>query len=345
MNKALSVITGLAAVCILTLSFGLSDVAAAEKKIKLRMAVSWQDKDDRVDLIRDFIKTVNSRTNGNVDITMFAGGAIASDKDMKSAIPKGMVDLGQCNLGMWLSIVPEISILTSLGFFDDPDHCWRVIDGELGRILEKTLEEKGNSKVIAWLDSGAPDAVVGRKGLIQSVDDLKGLKMRVPSRQFGIALETLGGSPVLMSSSELYLSTQKGVIDGIFSTSVNAATGLKLQEVAECWTRIMLLPGVNFGILMNLDKWNKMPADVQTVLLDAGKEMENWMRQNITQKTENAWAQLAKRTENKVYIVPKEDALKWNEKIFPDQLAELKKLLPADQADHMVDLVQQARPH
>lgn len=315
----------------------------AAKEIVLRMAGTWTDTDGRVPMIKDFIRTVNERTNGVVEIQWYPGGALVPDKDMKSAIPKGIVDLAQCNLGMWTGVVPEFAVMTLLTFFEDSDHCWRALGGQLGDILQKVFEEKAQTKIIAWLETAPPDAVVGVKGLIKKPEDLAGLKMRVPNRGFGIALETLKGSPVLMSSGELYLSLQKGVIDGIFSTSGRAAPGLKLYEVAKNWTRINLLPGVNFGLVMNLKRWKKLPPDIQKVISEAGDEVRDRMRETTKRSTDKIWSDIAKLPGVNVYAVPEQEVSEWSEKILPDQIKSLSAILPESKANMLLDLSRKAR--
>lgn len=82
----------------------------------------------------------------------------------------------------------------------------------------------------------------------------------VPSR----TIELLGGSPVAMPVPEIYLSLEKGVVDGV-SMSMGAFRAMKLLDVLKYHTTISAQT-VPIWVVMNLNKWNSLPKDVQDAI-------------------------------------------------------------------------------
>ncbi len=105
---------------------------------------------------------------------------------------------------------------------------------------------------------------------IRSPDDLKGKKMRIPSRTGAWTLESLGASPIQTSVGEIPVALSKKVIDGAL-IPFEIIPALKIQEQTQ-----YQIEGPNgkrlgtssFSVLMNEDRWNGLPADIQKIFLD-----------------------------------------------------------------------------
>ena len=100
---------------------------------------------------------------------------------------------------------------------------------------------------------------------IQSMEDMKGLKMRVPEWQMYLTMfSEWGASPTPMDFSEVYLSLQQGVVDGM-EQPVDFFMAANLQEVTK--NIIMTYHQAEVSMLwMNADKYNSLPKDLQEIL-------------------------------------------------------------------------------
>lgn len=100
---------------------------------------------------------------------------------------------------------------------------------------------------------------------------MKGLKIRVPSRNAGLVVEAWGATPVSMPAPEIYNAMQTGVIDGamIDATTLKA---FKLAEVTKYITQGMDTTMSDFFMIMNRDSFDKLSDDQQKIVLDAGRE-------------------------------------------------------------------------
>ncbi len=102
--------------------------------------------------------------------------------------------------------------------------------------------------------------------------DLSGLKIRV-TPVYKPFVEALGGIPITTAPGEVYTALERGVVDGYGWPSIKISD-FGWHEV----TKYIVDPGfyqVDVGLVVNLDKWNKLPADVKKALIDAAKKTEH----------------------------------------------------------------------
>src|SRR5207253_6030421 len=118
-----------------------------------------------------------------------------------------------------------------------------VLDGSVGRELEKDMEKAG-FKVLAWSVSWGYRNVVTAKKEVKQASDLKGLKIRtIPTKVFVAAINAMGANATPMNFGEIYTSLQGGVLDG-FEHTAATTLAFKLNEVSCCvaLTRHLLDP-------------------------------------------------------------------------------------------------------
>jgi TRAP-type C4-dicarboxylate transport system substrate-binding protein len=99
---------------------------------------------------------------------------------------------------------------------------------------------------------------------------MQGLKIHIVSRFEARLIELLGGAPMSMMPNEIYTALQRKVIDsGSFEPEMLYA--YNLQEILKYWTKVSTMTNVIYTV-MNKDKWNSLPADLQKILQDAALE-------------------------------------------------------------------------
>ena len=102
---------------------------------------------------------------------------------------------------------------------------------------------------------------------VKTLDDMKGLKLRGTGR-LGDIVKALGGTPIPVSTPEMYDSMKRGVIEGALlplETLKGFKTGELVKHVTASWK---IGSAYCFYVLMNKNKWNSLPADVKNVILD-----------------------------------------------------------------------------
>jgi len=129
---------------------------------------------------------------------------------------------------------------------------------------------------------------------IESMADLKGLKIRVPSKNTGRVAEAWGATAVSMPITQVYQSMETGVVDGaLVDTSVLGS--FKLGEVTQYVTQGMIGSNSLFMLVMNRESWDGLDADTQAKLTEmTGKEMSlggNETMTNAAVNSEKAWVE------------------------------------------------------
>jgi len=102
---------------------------------------------------------------------------------------------------------------------------------------------------------------------IESLDDLAGLKIRVPSQNTGRVVESWGATAVSMPITQVYQSMDTGVVDGVL-VDPSVLSSFKLGEVTRYITRGMTGTNSMFMLVMNRDSWEDLDADTQAKLED-----------------------------------------------------------------------------
>ena len=168
---------------------------------------------------------------------------------------------------------------------------------------------------------------------VETLDDLKGLKMRTGSL-YDKMMQKLGMIPVTISSRETYTALERGVADGFGWPNIGPRQRGWLKKVKYVIDLPFFHPS-NMAAWMNLDRWNKLPADVRKKIIDVTAAYEPGMVAFYQKQADDEWKELDKivtrvkfsPAENKRYL----DAaynVEWDtlaKKIPADYLARLRK--------------------
>lgn len=199
------------------------------------------------------------------------------------------------------------------------DIVWSVPTYQAGRFTKSEVfelpfmiksAEKGSQALWDYIQKNSQDEFKGVKLIfthvhdgsqlhfgkksVKSLEDLKGLKVRAPTRLGTKALAALGAVPVQMPAPQVPESISKGVVDGV-SIPWEVTTALKLQEI--CKTTTETAPhhakhsNVIFAFAMNPAKYNSLPADLKKVIdNNSGLAASKWAG-----KTEDGWTAPARK--------------------------------------------------
>jgi TRAP-type C4-dicarboxylate transport system substrate-binding protein len=113
-----------------------------------------------------------------------------------------------------------------------------------------------------------------RTKFLKTPADWKGQKMRMAGRWQSKLAEIWGASPLFTVPGEIYLSVQKGIIDG-FLLIYDIAYGLKLYEVAPYITDTVMSNTIE-PVTMNLERWKELSEEDREIFKTAVKEVEPW---------------------------------------------------------------------
>jgi tripartite ATP-independent transporter DctP family solute receptor len=317
--------------------------AKTAAKIELSMAGTVPDKDIKSRASRQFADEVLQKTNGAVKINVFTNGQLIADKDMGTAMPAGMADLAQCQLGIFTS-VPDASVMDMCFTYSNDDHWWAVANGPLKDSISKQLANQSNCQFLAWLAQGPTDVWASTTKTIKTPDDMKGLKFRTPPSNFYVkAVSALGAAGTIISVNELYTALQTNTVSATFCNS-RIYNENKWFEVAPYLSKLNNAPQSSFAIIANLDSWKKVPAEYQKIIADAAKNQETWTR--ATKETEGYWDTIKELKDQgkvkEIYIVPDPVVQEFIKIVMPSQVAAIQAV--PNISPGVMDLVEKARP-
>ena len=155
-------------------------------------------------------------------------------------------------------------------FFEPQEYESALLDPRMVEILDKAYADIGLVKVGDFTYATA-DAVYSNKP-VATVEDWKGLKIRTMGRIATDTVKLLGGSPLAMPGTELVEALQRGTVDASH-TARGFGFGAGLADVCDyvCyWPLVSAGPG---SLVVNIDAWNALPADLQQILKEVGVAM------------------------------------------------------------------------
>lgn len=161
-----------------------------------------------------FKKEVESLSNNSIKVDIFPNAELGNEKDAVEGILNGTIDMTTLAADSSLSnVVPEMNVFGVPFLFEDAEHVYAVLDGEVGKGLLQKADEKGMKGLGFW-EVGFRNMTTKDK-VIEKPEDLQGLKMRVqPAPVWQAFMESLGANPTPVNFNELYSALEQGVVDG-----------------------------------------------------------------------------------------------------------------------------------
>ncbi|GEO39097.1 ABC transporter substrate-binding protein [Skermanella aerolata] len=214
--------------------------------------------------LREAIDAIAAETNGAVAITLFPNNQLGSDSDMMSQIRSGALELATFPGTVLSTLIPSTS-LTGLGFaFTSYDKVWAAMDGEVGNYIRQNIGKANLHAFDAVWDNGFRQITTSNRP-IQTPDDLKNLKIRVPVVPLWVSMFTaLGASPVSIPLSDAYSSLQTKIADAQENPLV-LIDFAKFYEVQK-YCSLTNHAWDGFWMLASGRIWRGVPADVQQVM-------------------------------------------------------------------------------
>ena len=230
-------------------------------------------------------------SKGEITIDVFPASQIGNERDLVEGARMGTVDMLLTSTGPVMGFDARFGVLDIPYIFRDAKHAHRVLDGEVGDELFKSLEAKG-LKGLAWFENGFRDTINSKRP-INSPADMEGLKIRSIENPIHVAyFKKLGANPLPMAWGELYPALEKKVVDGADSP-IGAIVTARLYEVQKYLSMTShIYSGV--PVLMSMRKYKSLSPEHRAVLVKAAREAATFERDLLAQQDEEGIAALQK---------------------------------------------------
>ena len=213
-------------------------------------------------------------SKGKIDVQIFWGGQLGTEQKVFKDCQMGIVQMVQANIANLSPFANALYAVVLPYVFDSREEAYRLFRGELGGYFnEKTIKLAG-LRVLAWPDQSYR-AIHNTKKRVKTLEDMKGLKWRVPNNPVFIAeYKSWGINPMPMAWAEVFSSLQTGVIHGGDNVLRNLVD-FKLYEIEKYATctkhMIEFVP-----IVIGEDFFQKQPKDIQDAITKAVSDAWAW---------------------------------------------------------------------
>ncbi len=245
-------------------------------------------------------KQIEAATNGAVVVRVFPSSQLGNDTHMLSGVRAGAIQMMAIGDNILATLVPNAAI-DNVGFaFKDGPTAWAALDGDVGTLVRADIEKVGLHPMTKIWDEGFRQTTTKAK-VINTPDDLDGLKMRVPPSPISLSLfQDLGAAPVVLNIAELYTALQTGVVDGQENPLSNIQTQ-KFYEVQK-YCALTNHMWVGYWLITNGAFWAALPPAYQKIVADAFDGQADGQRADSNKLNGSLQAKLA--GENLVFNTP-----------------------------------------
>jgi TRAP-type mannitol/chloroaromatic compound transport system substrate-binding protein len=266
--------------------------SASLPSVRWRLASSFpKSLDTLFGAAEHFCGRVSELTGNRFQIRAFAGGEIVPALQVLDAVQNGTVECGQTASYYYTGKNPAFAFDTTLpfGLNTRQQNAWMYAGGGL-ELIRGLFREYGAINFPAG-NTGAQMGGWFRKE-IKSVEDLKGLKFRIPGLQ-GQMLAKLGVVPQQIAGGDIYTALEKGTIDAAEWVGPYDDEKLGFVKVAKFYYYPGFWEGTaQLSVLVNLKQWEALPAEYQAAVESAAAETNAFMTAQYDTKNPQALRKL-----------------------------------------------------
>jgi len=247
--------------------FAMGSIKADADQIKLTYSNFFPPTHIQAKLADAWCKEVEKRTDGKVKVEHYPGGTLTKANQCYDGVVTGLSDLGFSCLAYTRGRFPVMAAVDLPLGYPNGKIATKVANEVANKLNPKELQD---TKVM-YLHAHGPGIIHTKGKMITKLEELKGLKLRGTglSAKF---ITALGATPVPAPMPETYQMVQKGVVDGSaypFETNKGWRLGELTNFAAAAFSAAYT---TTFFVVMNKDKWNSLPADVQKTIEEINKE-------------------------------------------------------------------------
>jgi TRAP-type mannitol/chloroaromatic compound transport system substrate-binding protein len=271
---------------------GNSNDSLEQEQYNWRLVTAWPKNYPGLGMAPERIADlVEEMSNGQMKITVYGAGEQVPAFGVFDAVSSGSHQMGHSGGYFWKGKVPAAQFFTGVpfGLTADEINAWTNRGG--GLELWREIYEPFNIYPIPAGNTGTQMFGWFNKE-INSLEDIKGLKMRIPGIG-GEVLKRAGGIPVTLPGGELFTALQTGVIDATEWVGPYNDLTFGFQQTAKYyyypgWHE----PGSMLELLINKDAWNSLPKHLQVIIETASKAVNQDILDEYTARNNKALREL-----------------------------------------------------
>jgi TRAP-type C4-dicarboxylate transport system substrate-binding protein len=239
------------------------------KEYDWNLVISLEPSHYATQALNELAEEVKKKSNGALEITVHPGGSLLKQGEEGAAIIGGQIEMDALAITTVSDIMPSLSVL-SLPFMTSSLEEHKKASKALMPFYNDVLNEKG---LVGLATFPVPSQHIFSSEPIRTVDDWKGKVTRIYNIELSELVKLAGGSPVKMSSSEIYTALERNTLDAFITSNPNIPQR-KLHEVTKYANQWSLTGAINFILVVNEEKWNELPSNLQNTIEQAVKDTD-----------------------------------------------------------------------
>lgn len=182
------------------------------KEVKIKFAHWFGDSHPQQKALEQFKNEVAEKSGGKIVVEIYGNGQLGPEDTYIDSIKQGTVEMGATGTLMARD-VPAIAIAEMPFLFNSWEHAKGVLGGEIGKKISEPMVDAVGMRTLAWTVNGFRE--VSSDKPVKSINDFKGLRLRVPNTPVYIKMfEALGVNPIAMPLTEVFTALEQGVANG-----------------------------------------------------------------------------------------------------------------------------------
>ncbi|EGL83111.1 Extracellular solute-binding protein, family 7 [Caldalkalibacillus thermarum TA2.A1] len=296
--------------------------AAAGEQITLKFSHFWPPHHFvQTEVFEPFVDEMGQLSDGRVTIDIYPASALGEPGAQYDMAVTGVADITVGVHSYTPGQFPLVSVM-ELPFISDSGEKGSEILWKLYEEFPELKEEHAQTKPL-WLFTSSPGQLLTVGKPVESIDDLRGMRIRSPSPIMNKVIELAGATPVSMPMSDVYDAMQRGVVDGTFAP-MPELLAFNLMDVTD-YVTIGNFYMTTFFAVMNGQVWEGLTAEEQQKLEELGLSMARKGGKAFDQAAAEAREALAD-SDVEVYELSEEDVAEWKsqlESIIQDWIEEM----------------------
>ncbi len=242
---------------------GAKDGAKAGKTVKLTVYSPGNATSVPTKTIVKYAELVQAASNGSIVMDVHSSGELGNDAEALQSTRMGTIDVIFAGTSGFTSFYDKAKVLDLPFLFDSAEDAYKKVNGEIGEKIFADLPKTG----LVYLSEGDNGMrhIATTKHPVHTVDDVKGLKIRVPtSKMYLDVWSALGSTPVALALNELAIALSNGTAEAQDNATYHLVANATYDDIKYYSFINYMWMGCTMAV--NQKKWNSLSAEQQKIL-------------------------------------------------------------------------------
>lgn len=215
-----------------------------------------------------FILEVEQRSKGAIEIKHFPAQQLAKAAGMYDAVRNKVADIGFVSMPTAAKSMPLSTVIGLPGLYTDVPKGVAAFEKLMANELSGPEYKKNNMHPLLAAATPHAQILLTKGGPLESLDQLKGLKLRASGSEAELLAKELGATPVPLSPADTYLAAERGTVDGVMMNP-QSSFSYKISGLLSSATTDAALGTAAYVLMMNGDVWKGLSKEHQDIMTAA----------------------------------------------------------------------------